>query len=146
MKSLILIEAGPAGPAPELPAQIATWLDSWPAPFKSLEEAESFLGHEAWTRTLEQRADGWHPTWDRTTIIDTIAEPATTAYWHEWSRVTCPTLLIQGEQGTMRPGEPSTMLAHRPDTQLVRIADAAHDVHLDQPERLYEAIAAFLPG
>lgn len=147
VKSLILIEAGPAGPTPGLPARIATWLDSWPTPFKSLEQAEAFLGHEAWTRTLDRRDDGWHPAWDRTTIIDTVAELATTAYWEEWSRITCPTLLIQGEHGTMRPDEPSEMLRLRPAaTHLTRIPDAAHDVHLDQPDRLYEAIASFLPG
>jgi pimeloyl-ACP methyl ester carboxylesterase len=144
VESLILIEAGPAGPAPDLPAQIATWLDSWPTPFKSLEEAEAFLGHEAWTRNLHQRDDGWYPGWDRTTITDTIAELAATAYWEEWSRITCPTLLIQGEHGTMRPDEPATMLAHRPDTRTVRIPGAAHDVHLDQPARLHAEIRAFL--
>ncbi|GAA2224633.1 alpha/beta hydrolase [Streptomyces indiaensis] len=95
---------------------------------------------------MEQRADGWHATMDRTTIVDTVAELATTAYWDEWSRITCPTLLIQGEHGTMRPDEPSTMLARRPDTRLIRIPDAAHDVHLDQPERLYEAVVSVLPG
>ncbi|MEU1917437.1 alpha/beta fold hydrolase [Streptomyces massasporeus] len=146
VSSLILIEAGPAGPSPDLPAQIATWLDSWPTPFKSRAEAEAFLGHEAWTRALVRRDDGWHPTWDRTTIIASVAELATTAYWEEWSRITCPTLLIQGERGTMRPEEPSMMLTRRPRTQLVRVPDAAHDVHLDQPTRLHEAIAAFLPG
>ncbi|MEU6905714.1 alpha/beta hydrolase [Streptomyces coeruleorubidus] len=143
VKSLILVEAGPAGPSPGLPAQIATWLDSWPTPFKSLDEAEVFLGHEAWARSLEKGEDGWYPRWDRTTIIDTVAELATTAYWTEWSRITCPTLLIQGEHGTMRPDEPTTMLTHRPHTRLTRIPDAAHDVHLDQPDRLYEAIKAF---
>ncbi|MGC4977712.1 alpha/beta fold hydrolase [Streptomyces sp. DT199] len=142
--SLILIEAGPAGPSPDLPAQIATWLDSWPIPFTSLEEAEAFLGHETWTRTLVRRGDGWHPTWDRTTIIDSVSELATTAYWEQRSRITCPTLLVQGEHGTMRPEEPSMMLTHRPRTQPVRVPDAAHDVHLDQPTRLHEAIAAFL--
>ncbi|MGW0989309.1 alpha/beta fold hydrolase [Streptomyces sp. NPDC002486] len=146
VKSLILIEAGPAGPSPGLPARIATWLDSWPTPFPSLREAEAFLGHEAWTRTLERRADGWHSTMDRTTIIDTVAELATTAYWDEWSRIACPTLLIQGEHGTMRPDEPSTMLTRRPGTRLIRIPGAAHDVHLDQPEHLHEAVASVLPG
>ena len=146
VKELILIEAGPAGPTPDLPARIATWLDSWPTPFTSLEDAEAFLGHEAWTRALVRRDDGWHPTWDRATIVASVAELATTAYWEEWSRITCPTLLIQGEHGTMRPEEPATMLAHRPRTQLVHVPDAAHDVHLDQPTRLHEAIAAFLRG
>ncbi|MEU2269956.1 alpha/beta hydrolase [Streptomyces olindensis] len=144
VKSLILVEAGPAGPTPDLPAQIAAWLDSWPTPFPSLREAEAFLGHEAWTKTLEKREDGWHPAFDPTTIIDTVTELATTAYWHEWSRITCPTLLVQGEHGTMRPDEPATMLTHRPDTRVVRVPHAAHDVHLDQPDRLHEAIRTFL--
>ncbi|MFJ4278839.1 alpha/beta fold hydrolase [Streptomyces massasporeus] len=144
--SLILIEAGPAGPSPDLPARIAGWLDSWPTPFRSLEDAEAFLGHEAWTRTLVRRDDGWHPTWDRATIIASVAELATTAYWEEWSRITCPTLLVQGEHGTMRREEPSMMLTRRPHTRLVRVPDAGHDVHLDQPGRLHEAIAAFLAG
>jgi pimeloyl-ACP methyl ester carboxylesterase len=111
-----------------------------------LKAAEAFLGHEAWTRTLKQREDGWYPSFDRTTIIDSVAELATTAYWEEWSRITCPTLLVQGEHGTMRPDEPARMLTHRPATHLTRIPGAAHDVHLDQPARLHEAIAAFLPA
>lgn len=57
--ALVLVEAGPAGPNPELPAQIGTWLDTWPTPFRSLAEAENFLGHEGWARGLEKRADSW---------------------------------------------------------------------------------------
>ncbi|MFJ3440046.1 alpha/beta fold hydrolase [Streptomyces sp. NPDC086081] len=142
--SLILVEAGPGGPAPDLPTRIAAWLDSWPTPFTSLREAAAFLGHEAWTGALEKRRDGWYPAFDRTTIIDTVAELATTAYWSEWSRITRPTLLVQGEHGTMRPDEPAGMLAHRPDTKVVRIPEASHDVHLDQPARLHEAIRTFV--
>jgi pimeloyl-ACP methyl ester carboxylesterase len=100
---------------------------------------QSLGGHTA----LLLAASHWYPRWDRTTIINTVAELATTAYWPEWSRITCPTLLIQGEHSTMRPDEPATMLTHRPHTRLTRIPDAAHDVHLDQPDRLYEAIRAF---
>ncbi|GCB48993.1 alpha/beta fold hydrolase [Streptomyces sp. NL15-2K] len=142
--SLILVEAGPAGPSPDLPARIAAWLDSWPIPFKSLEEATAFLGHEAWVRGLEQRRDGWYPRTDRDTLIDSVAEPAANAYWTQWSRIRCPTLLIQGENGTMRPDEPTAMPAARPATAHTVIRDASHDVHLDQPEVLCEAIVTFL--
>lgn len=142
--SLILVEAGPGGPAPELPGRIARWLDSWPTPFASLEEAAGFLGHEAWTGTLEQREDGWHPAFDRATMISTVAELATHAYWRDWTRITCPTLLVQAEHSTMRADEPATMLTHRPQTRLVRIPGAGHDVHLDQPARLHEAVRTFL--
>ncbi|MCX4881061.1 alpha/beta hydrolase [Streptomyces sp. NBC_00847] len=56
-----------------------------------------------------------------------------------------PTLLVQGENGTMRASEPADMLAGRPSpAHHTVVPDAGHDVHLDQPEHLYEAIAAFL--
>ncbi|MER5213015.1 alpha/beta hydrolase [Streptomyces sp. NPDC002838] len=142
--SLILVEAGPAGPSPGLPARMADWLDSWPTPFESQEEATAFLGHEAWALGLEKREDGWYPRTDRDTMIDSVAELATNAYWTQWSRIRCPTLLIQGENGTMRPDEPTAMLAARPATSHTVVRDASHDVHLDQPEELCEAIVNFL--
>ncbi|MEV5435912.1 alpha/beta hydrolase [Streptomyces sp. NPDC052682] len=144
VRSLVLVEAGPGGPNPDLPGRIAGWLDSWPTPFTSLEQARDFLGHEAWTRTLRKRGDGWYASFDRDVMIDSVAELATTAYWPQWSRITCPTLLVQGENGTMRPGEPERMLTLRPGTHHRLIPGAAHDVHLDQPDRLHQAIRTFL--
>ncbi|MBC9730948.1 alpha/beta fold hydrolase [Streptomyces sp. TRM68367] len=142
--ALILVEAGAGGPNPGLPAEIAAWLDSWPTPFASLAQARAFLGHEAWTRTLENRRDGWYPAFDRTTIVDSVAELATTTYWPQWSRTTCPTLLVRGEHGTVPDADATRMLALRPDTHHTLVPHAAHDVHLDQPALLHEAIADFL--
>ncbi|GGL71610.1 putative 2-succinyl-6-hydroxy-2,4-cyclohexadiene-1-carboxylate synthase [Streptomyces fumigatiscleroticus] len=144
VKSLILVEAGPGGPNPDLPTHIAAWLDSWPAPFPSLDAARRFLGHQAWAEGLEKREDGRHPRFDRDVMIETISPLATTAYWEEWSRITRPTLLVTGENGTMRDGEPAEMLARRPDLRHTLIAEAGHDVHLDQPGKLYAAVTAFL--
>ena len=42
------------------------------------------------------------------------------------------------------PSEPTEMQARRPATEVVVIPDASHDVHLDQPEHLHEAVAALL--
>ncbi|MGQ4387870.1 alpha/beta fold hydrolase [Streptomyces sp. SAS_270] len=142
--SLILIEAGPNGPNPNLPTEIAAWLDSWPTPFKSPAAAADFFGHEAWARNLEQREDGWHPRLDHDTTIAAITELATHAYWSEWTRIQCPTLVIRAANGTMPPTEPTQMISHRPTTQLTVIPDATHDAHLDQPERLHAAMTAFL--
>lgn len=114
VRSLILVEAGPAGPSPDLPSLIASWLADW--------------------RPL-----------DRAAMVESVSEPATHAYWQQGSDVRCPTLLVQGENGTMRASEPADMLAARPTTtHHTVVPDAGHDVHLDQPERLYEAIAAHL--
>jgi pimeloyl-ACP methyl ester carboxylesterase len=44
----------------------------------------------------------------------------------------------------MRPEEAEEMQSRRPDTQVKVIAGAGHDVHLDRPEAVYEAIGAFL--
>ncbi|MFC8516701.1 alpha/beta fold hydrolase [Streptomyces sp. NPDC057257] len=116
VRSLILIEAGPAGRNPELPSLIASWL-----------------------------AD-WHPA-DRAVMVACVAELATDDHWREWSAVRCPTLLVEGANGTMGPTEPSDMLARRrpdDDVRHVVVPDAGHDVHLDRPEQLYEAIAGYL--
>lgn len=143
----ILIEAGPAGANPDLPSHIATWLDSWPTPFKSPAAAEKFFGHEAWARNLEQREDGWHPRVDRDTMIAAVTELATHSYWPEWDQTRCPTLIIRGANGTMPEREPTEMQSRRPRTTTVHvIPDASHDVHLDQPTGVHAAVSAFLQG
>ncbi|AIR98596.1 alpha/beta fold hydrolase [Streptomyces glaucescens] len=142
--SLVLIEAGPGGPNPGLPAELSTWLRSWPLPFASLSSAESFLGHEAWARGLEQREDGWHPRFDADRMTAAVAELATHSYWAQWSRITCPTLAVCGAHGTIPDTEFEQMRTHRPTTHTAVIPNAGHDVHLDQPEGLYEVISGFL--
>ncbi|WP_318275177.1 alpha/beta fold hydrolase [Streptomyces pharetrae] len=144
--SLILIEAGPGGPNPDLPTTISTWLRSWPLPFESLSSAETFLGHEAWARGLERREDGWHPRFDADKMTEAVTELATHSYWEEWSRITCPTLAVRGANGTIPVADFEKMKTRRPSTHTAVIPDAAHDVHLDQPGGLYEVIKAFLDG
>lgn len=154
--SLILVEAGPAGPSPGLPAEIEAWLDSWPTPFASFSSAAAFLGHEAWARGLEEREDGHHPRWDRDTMLAAVTELSTRAYWPEWDQVACPTLVVRGAKGTMREAEMTRMARMtrreqlrtgrppQPRTLTEVIEDAGHDVHLDQPRRLHAAVRTFL--
>lgn len=144
--SLVLVEAGPAGRSPELPAEIAGWLDSWPLPFTTLEEATAFLGHEAWARGLEERADGLRPRFDRDTLVRTMAELSADGYWPQWSRIRCPTLLVRGASGTMKTAEAAEMPARRPATRTAVVPGAAHDVHLDRPEPFHREIEKFLAG
>ncbi|MFB7594896.1 alpha/beta fold hydrolase [Streptomyces sp. NPDC056160] len=145
VESLILIEAGPAAAPPDVPGQIAAWLDSWPLPFPTAEAATGFFGHEAWARGLEERADGWWPRVDKDVMVSSIAELTRHDHWREWQTITCPTLVVRGAAGTMREAEFTEMHARRPhDTTPLTVPAAAHDVHLDQPEALYEAVAAFL--
>lgn len=142
--SLVLVEAGPGGPNPTLPTEIAAWLDGWPTPFATPAAATDYFGHEAWSRNLEQHPDGWHPRVDRSTMLAAVSELSTTSYWPAWTRITCPTLLVRGAKGTVPDRDVIEMLAGRPTTRLTTIEDAGHDVHLDQPEHLYAAVSAFL--
>ncbi|MFC4328423.1 alpha/beta fold hydrolase [Streptomyces andamanensis] len=145
VRSLVLVEAGPSIAPPDLPARIGAWLDSWPVPFPTAEAAARFLGHEAWARGLEQRADGWWPRTDKDVIVSTIAELTRRDHWREWQAITCPVLVVRGTDGTMREAESTGMHARRPAaTRLLTLPAAGHDVHLDQPEALYEAVRAFL--
>ncbi|MFD5267677.1 alpha/beta fold hydrolase [Streptomyces sp. NPDC058335] len=138
--SLVLVEAGPAGRTPELPAQIAHWLDNWPAPFPSRAEATAFLGHDTWADGLDWRPDGGHARVDRDTMIAAVEALSTDGYWEQWSQVACPTLVIRAERGLLRQEEAERMRARRPaDTVLTTVPDAGHDVHLDNPDALYEA-------
>jgi pimeloyl-ACP methyl ester carboxylesterase len=77
-------------------------------------------------------------------MTEAVTELATHSYWHQWSRITCPTLAVRGENGTIPAQEFTEMKTRSPNTRLVTIPDAGHDVHLDQPGLLYAAVAGFL--
>ncbi|MGW6603745.1 alpha/beta fold hydrolase [Streptomyces sp. NPDC055036] len=146
--ALVLIEAGPRGPDPEVPARIGGWLDSWPVPFASREEATAFFGGgpagRAWAAGLAEHPDGLRPRVDREVMVAYVAENARRSFWDEWERVRCPTLVVRGDTGSMPEAEATEMRVRRPGTELRVIPSAAHDVHLDQPGALHEAIEAFL--
>ncbi len=64
--------------------------------------------------------------------------------WSEWEALPQPTLLVLGQSGNLDQARIERMLAIRPQTRLVTIAGAGHDVHLDQPEAWLQALDAFL--
>ncbi|WEH33608.1 alpha/beta hydrolase [Streptomyces sp. AM 4-1-1] len=148
VEALVLVEAGPDGPAPELPERIGSWMDSWPVPFASFEAASAFFGGgevgNAWAAGLARTPDGLHPRVDRDVMVATVAENARRGFWDEWDRVCCPVLVVRGASGSMRAEEAEQMRVRHPDTDVRIVPDASHDVHLDQPAALYTALRAFL--
>lgn len=60
-------------------------------------------------------------------------------------QITCPTLLIRGAESPLLSSEAAKeLVAALPRGRLEEIADAGHHVFLDQPERTFDAIRAFL--
>lgn len=60
------------------------------------------------------------------------------------SAVTCPVLLIVGDNDPMGPKASSIIAARFPDAELVTVADCGHWVHVDEPEAVLDAIDRFL--
>ncbi|MER5327141.1 alpha/beta fold hydrolase [Streptosporangium roseum] len=147
VRALVLIEAGPAR-HPDGRDGIRQWLDSWPTPFPSRSAAAEWFGGtpwaEAWADGLEEHDDGWHPRFDNDLMIEALSELAERDYWAEWDKVSCPTLVIRGESGSMPQAESEEMIRRRPLTRLATISDAGHDLHLDQPAALHTILDVFL--
>lgn len=149
VRALVLVEAGPRGPAPELPGKIGSWLDSWPVPFASADEAVRFFGGGpaglAWAAGLEVRPDGLYPRVDRDVMVDCVAESAVRSFWREWDQVRCPTLVVRGGAGAMPESEAEEMRVRRSaGTRVETVAGAGHDVHLDAPAELHALTREFL--
>jgi pimeloyl-ACP methyl ester carboxylesterase len=76
----------------------------------------------------------------------TVAEIAARDWWLEWQRVRCPVLVVRGEHGELSRELAEEMTGSRSAASFVEIADAGHDVHLDRPDALADAIEAFVQG
>ncbi|MFJ8852506.1 alpha/beta fold hydrolase [Streptomyces sp. NPDC102437] len=148
IRALVLVEAGPGGAGPEVPAGIGRWLDTWPTPFPTRQAAVRFLGGgpvgEGWASGLEERDGGWWQRFDRDVMVGSLAENARRSYWDEWAGVTCPTLTVLGQSGIITPQEADGMFRKRPHTVAVSIPGTGHDVHLEQPDVLRQVLQGFL--
>ncbi|MDN5894254.1 MAG: alpha/beta hydrolase, partial [Nocardioides sp.] len=98
----------------------------------------------AWADGLEQRPDGLWPQWDADVLADALSDVAEREFAEEWEAISAPTLLIRGERGSIPGDQISRMLRARPETRLETIANAGHDVHLEQPVAWLKALREFL--
>ncbi|MEU9337301.1 alpha/beta hydrolase [Streptomyces sp. NPDC048290] len=150
VRALVLVEAGPGEPAPDRPAAIGRWLDSWPVPFPSRAAAAAFLGGGAvgagWAAGLEEREDGWWPRFDRDVMVGSLAENARRSFRHEWEQIECPALVVLAQSSFVPGPEVDDMLRRRPATTAMSIPGTGHDLHLERPEVLHSLLAGFLEG
>ncbi|GAA1651213.1 pimeloyl-ACP methyl ester carboxylesterase [Actinoplanes couchii] len=149
VRRLVLLEAGVGGPpGADYPARLGDWFASWPVPFPDAAAAADFLGGTpiaaAWISDLEQRADGLWPRFDADIMRAAITEVAATARWAEWESLTAPVLLVTGERGLIDEPEVQRMLASGPEVTHTIVADAGHDVHLDQPHAWVRLLKDFI--
>lgn len=147
--ALIVIEASPDGPSPDLADHVRGWLDRWPIPFPTVAAARGFFASEGlapdpWVGGLEHREDGLWPCFEPAVMVACIADLAARDYWKQWDAIRCPTLIVRGDHGQLSARQVEA-LAHRvPQAESVTVPDAGHDVHLDAPTECSSAVERFL--
>jgi pimeloyl-ACP methyl ester carboxylesterase len=150
VRALVAIEADVSGPDPEWPAHIRRWLDSWPAPFPSRDAAVQFFGGGAigmgWADGLEERGGQWWPRFDRDVMVQSVADAARHSFAHEWEHVTCPTLLVLAQSSFISPERVDSLMRRRVPAMSVSIPGTRHDLHLQQPDVVYDLMSQFLAG
>jgi pimeloyl-ACP methyl ester carboxylesterase len=147
LSALVVAESTPEA-GPEFPGAVRSWLESWPVPFRSREAAISFFGGDTlwargWMSGLQSSPDGLRPRFDVNVMVGSLEEVATTSYWEDWSNVRAPTLVVRAENGVPRDAV-LRMIEMQPCAQLVEIAEAKHDVHLDKPSEWRRRVDTFL--
>ena len=148
VRALIVAEATP-NRSPNVQQGVQAWLSSWPLPFPTLADAKAFFGGETlyaqtWLEVLEEHADGYWPQFDPTTMVGSMADVAERDYWQEWEQVRCPTLIVGGANSFLSQEVLREMATHIPLGTYRQIANAGHDLHLDQPEAWRAIVSEFL--
>ena len=85
--------------------------------------------------------------WDRALRDGTAVrdEPTVEERWDAWKAVTCPTLLVRGDDSDiLSPDTATRMLKENPHVTLSTVADCGHSITLDRPEGLLTALTPWL--
>lgn len=146
---LVLVEAGMSALTPADLTDLEAWFDRWPECFVDEVEAAEFFGAyaastRAWVDGLEPGPNGLSRRFDAVAMIETMNQLGSLGRWREWSELAAPTTLIRAERSFLDDDEVSRMIALRPETEVVVVDDSGHDVHLDGPRRVAEAVRSHL--
>jgi pimeloyl-ACP methyl ester carboxylesterase len=149
VSALIVIEASPDGPAPELAPHVDAWLRAWPASFPDLHSAQAFFAAQGlapgpWSGGLEWHDGALRPGFEKDVMVECTAELAGTDYWEAWRQIRCPTLVVRGVRGNFDEEHVQLLASLLPCGASVSIPDAGHEVHLDAPQRLAVEIGGFI--
>jgi pimeloyl-ACP methyl ester carboxylesterase len=141
---LVVAEAAPERDSADAADELRRSLERWPVPFASRAAAISFFGNEVWADGLEEREDGWWPRFDIDIMEGTLREAIARDYWDDWERLCCPTLVVRAANGFITAELAGEMVSRLPRASLVEIADAGHDLHLEQPDEWRRVVLRFL--
>lgn len=147
VSGLVIVEAD-ASPSPGLSESIARWLDHWPVPFRTREEAVSFFGGDSlyartWAEVLALAPDGLRPNFNRPDMLASVADMEYVDRWEQWLSIRCPALLVAGTAGLARRDEMQRM-AEATGATYLEIEGAGHDLHLEAFDEWASVLETFL--
>jgi pimeloyl-ACP methyl ester carboxylesterase len=147
VRGLVVVEASPTAD-PDAAEVVRRWLDSWPTPFPSRGDAETFFGGglagAAWAAGLAAADDGLRPRFEPDVVEDALHQIAAVDLWAEWRRIECPTLVVRGSRGDLDPAEASQMASENSNARYAEVEEAGHDVHLDNPTGFRSVLEPFV--
>ena len=146
VRTLVLAEATPQGD-PAAPAQVGSWLESWPARFASRDDALAFFGGDtpwarAWAGGLRPEGDALVAAFDNDVMMAALDDPGDDR-WDAWASIRCPILVVSGEARLPTSVE-QRLRASQPDAVFREVAGAGHDLHIEQTDRWLGVLTAFL--
>jgi len=77
---------------------------------------------------------------DPDAVAQTVSELEEREWWDEWGAIECPTLIVCGEHGELDPEVVEAMCTANRGAVAIVIQGAGHDIHIDQPDQLGDAI------
>ncbi|MFC6703721.1 alpha/beta fold hydrolase [Flexivirga alba] len=148
VRQLVMVEAGVGGGGDAATAPVEQWLRSWPARFPDRDAFIDFfmsadrgaarstgtaMAGEAWADGLQFDAGGLVPCWDADVLIEALRAVHVLPRWRAWESVSVPTHLVVAEHSVI-PTEQVERMRRGAHVERTVIADAGHDLHLDQPQ------------
>jgi pimeloyl-ACP methyl ester carboxylesterase len=91
---------------------------------------------------LEHREDGFWPRFDIDIVLGALSSLGTRGWWDEWKKIQCPTLIVRGDRGSLSAAMAEQMAGFLRQGELLTVANAGHDVHIDQSKRVAEVLTA----
>ena len=123
------------------------WLRALPVEFETAQQVFAEFGPIAGRYFLEafdRTATGWRLHGRRRHWIDIAAEWGRRDYWQQWRQVRVPALLLEAGNTVTPPGQMRQMARVGYRTTYLKVPDAGHLIHDEQPEVYRGAVEAFL--
>lgn len=123
------------------------WVHALPVEFGTAQSIYDEFGPIAGQYFLEafdRTATGWRLHGHPSSWIEIAAEWGTRDYWHQWSHVRSPALLLEAGNSVTPPGQMRTMAETGYQATYLHVPGAGHLIHDDAPQIYRQAVEAFL--